>query len=64
MALTYKKTIPQIILRFALQSGILPLTGTTNSQHMHDDLNINDFALTVEEMQLIEEIASRNEQFD
>lgn len=54
----YHKTIPQIIFRFAVQLGILPLTGTTDSQHMTDDLYINDFELSDEEVQFIENIVN------
>ncbi|MBI2784817.1 MAG: aldo/keto reductase [Legionella longbeachae] len=57
LAVKYDKTIPQIIFRFANQIGILPLTGTTNQQHMDDDLNIYDFELSQEEIQYIENIA-------
>ncbi len=53
LAIKYNKTIPQITFRFALQIGILPLTGTTNPQHMQDDLAINDFELSEEEIQYI-----------
>ncbi|HAT9146594.1 aldo/keto reductase [Legionella pneumophila] len=56
LAVKYDKTIPQIIFRFANQVGILPLTGTTNQQHMDNDLNIYDFELTQEEIQYIENI--------
>lgn len=56
LAKRYNKTIPQIIFRFALHIGILPLTGTTNPQHMSDDLDINDFELSFEEIQYIENI--------
>ncbi|HBD7040389.1 TPA: aldo/keto reductase family protein [Legionella pneumophila] len=56
LAVKYDKTIPQIIFRFANQVGILPLTGTTNQQHMDNDLNIYDFEVTQEEIQYIENI--------
>lgn len=52
----YNKTIQQIVFRFALQIGILALTGTTDAQHMTDDLNIDDFELSSEDMQYIENI--------
>ncbi len=55
----YNKTIPQIIFRFAKQAGILPLTGTTNLQHMSDDLNTHDFELSSEEIQLITKIGHK-----
>ncbi|WP_242604437.1 aldo/keto reductase family protein [Legionella gresilensis] len=57
LAEKYNKTIPQIIFRFACQIGILPLTGTTSSKHMKDDLNNNDFDLSIDEIQNIENIA-------
>lgn len=44
------KTVPQVIFRFAIQMGILPLTGTTNKIHMQQDLKIFDFSLTDEEL--------------
>jgi diketogulonate reductase-like aldo/keto reductase len=53
----YSKTIPQITFRFAWHIGILPLTGTTNLQHMQNDLSINDFELTADEINHIENIA-------
>lgn len=56
LAVKYDKTIPQITFRFALQIGILPLTGTTDPQHMCADLNINDFELSPEEIQHLENI--------
>lgn len=58
LAKQYNKTIPQIVFRFASQIGILPLTGTTNPEHMSDDLNIDDFELSPEAMQLIENIVN------
>lgn len=53
----YTKTIPQIIFRFALQLGMLPLTGTTNQQHMLEDLQLDDFELTSDELKQIENIS-------
>jgi len=50
-------TIAQVIFRFAMQIGMLPLTGTTSEQHMKEDLESDRFALTTEELQGIEAIA-------
>jgi len=48
----------QVIFRFALQSGMLPLTGTTNEQHMTEDLDIlTTFKLSRDDLQKIESIA-------
>jgi len=48
--------LAQVVFRFAMQVGMLPLTGTTNPQHMKDDLQAEQFTLTAEDMQVIETI--------
>lgn len=50
IAYRYNKTTAQIIFRFANQIGIVPLTGTTNPEHMLQDLSIYDFELTQDEI--------------
>jgi len=47
---------PQIIFRFAMQIGMLPLTGTTSQQHMKEDLQAEQLTLSSEEIQRIETI--------
>jgi diketogulonate reductase-like aldo/keto reductase len=48
----------QVIFRFALQIGMLPVTGTTNEQHMKDDLAVlTKFELSTDDLQKIEFIA-------
>ena len=47
----------QVILRFAMQAGMAPLTGTTSPQHMREDLQVYGIELTREEVGLIESIA-------
>ena len=54
----YEKTIPQLVFRFSLQMGMLPLTGTTDEEHMKQDLDIFGFELTKDEVQILENIAS------
>jgi len=49
--------LAQVIFRFAMQVGMLPLTGTTSEQHMKEDLAVEQFSLTDEEIQRIETIA-------
>ncbi len=56
MARRYGRTVPQIVFRFALQLGMMPLTGTTNEQHMRDDLAIFDFRLENDDIQTIESL--------
>jgi len=50
-------TVAQVIFRFAMLIGMMPLTGTTNQQHMKEDLQAGQFTLTDEEVQRIETIA-------
>jgi diketogulonate reductase-like aldo/keto reductase len=47
----------QVIFRFAMQIGMLPLTGTTSQQHMKEDLQAEQLALSAEEIGRIETIA-------
>lgn len=47
----------QLVFRFALQVGMLPLTGTTNPVHMAEDLRVFDFELSPEDVVQIEKIA-------
>lgn len=47
----------QIIFRFAMQIGMLPLTGTTSQQHMKEDLQAEQFSLSTEELQRIATVA-------
>jgi diketogulonate reductase-like aldo/keto reductase len=50
IAAAHGKTVPQVVFRFALQLGMLPLTGTTSDAHMAQDLDVFDFALSEDEM--------------
>jgi len=56
IAQRFKTGVAQVIFRFAMQIGMLPLTGTTNPQHMKEDLQSDQFTLTAEDIQLIETI--------
>lgn len=49
--------VAQVIFRFAMQIGMLPLTGTTSQQHMKEDLQAEQFTLSADEVQRIETIA-------
>jgi diketogulonate reductase-like aldo/keto reductase len=53
------RTVSQIVFRFALDVGMMPLTGTTDSTHMREDLDIFDFRLDPEEIKQIETVGSR-----
>ena len=57
MAQRLGATTAQVIFRFAMQIGMLPLTGTTSQRHMKEDLQAEQLALSSEEVQRIETIA-------
>lgn len=50
LAEKYGKSVAQIILRWHIQSGNVVIPGSRNPQHIRDNFNIFDFALTEEEM--------------
>ena len=52
------RTPAQVVFRFARQVGMLPLTGTTSPQHMREDLSIEDFELSDNDLHTIETIAT------
>jgi len=56
MAARYGMGLAQLVFRFAMQIGMLPLTGTTDPQHMKEDLASDQFTLAPEDLQLIENI--------
>jgi diketogulonate reductase-like aldo/keto reductase len=49
MASKYQRTPVQVFFRYLTQIGIVPLTGTTSTSHMQEDLSIFDFELNSEE---------------
>lgn len=51
--------IAEVIFRFALDVGMIPLTGTTDADHMRSDLNVFDFRLDPGEVELIERLVER-----
>jgi diketogulonate reductase-like aldo/keto reductase len=53
------RTVTQIVFRFALEVGMIPLTGTTSAEHMRADLDAFDFTLSPEEVQRVERLLVR-----
>jgi diketogulonate reductase-like aldo/keto reductase len=49
--------LAQLVFRFAMQIGMLPLTGTTNPQHMKEDLASEQFTLSAQDLQFMETVA-------
>jgi diketogulonate reductase-like aldo/keto reductase len=48
------RTVSQVVFRFALDAGMIALTGTTSAEHMREDLAALDFHLEPEEIEQIE----------
>jgi diketogulonate reductase-like aldo/keto reductase len=57
LAKAANSTPAQIIFSFARSIGILPLTGTSNAEHMKQDLNSRDLTLSTEAIGSIESIS-------
>jgi len=56
LAVKYQAGLTQIVFRFSQQIGMLPLTGTTNPDHMKEDLQCERFTLSPDELAVIETI--------
>ena len=59
IAKRHDRTVSQIVFRFGLDIGILPLTGTTDADHMRVDLDVLNFRLEPDEVEQIEHLAVR-----
>jgi diketogulonate reductase-like aldo/keto reductase len=54
IAKRHGRTVSQIVFRFAIDVGMIPLTGTTDAGHMREDLEVADFNLEPAENERIE----------
>ncbi len=50
LAYKYKKSIPQIILRWNIEQGVIPIPKSGNSVRLQENINIFDFELTHEDI--------------
>ena len=51
------RSLPELVFRFALEVGMLPLTGTSRLEHMRLDLGCLAFELDPEHVRTIERVA-------
>lgn len=63
IAETHGKTIPQVILRWDLQRGVVVIPGSGNPDHIRENISIFDFVLSQEEMETIASL-ERKEKHD
>ena len=63
IAQSHGVTSAQVILRWNLQKGVVVIPGSSNPEHIRENLDLFDFELTDDEMQLINAL-DRNEKHD
>jgi diketogulonate reductase-like aldo/keto reductase len=59
VAQRHRRSPSQIVFRFALDAGMMLLTGTTSAEHMQADLEVLDFRLDSQEFEHIERLVER-----
>ena len=59
----YNKTVAQVILRWLIQRGIVVLAKSTRKSRMEENINIFDFELSEQEMQIIAELDKKESSF-
>lgn len=52
----YGKSVTQVVLRWHIQNGIIPLVRTLNTAHQKENLDIFDFELTDGEMKAMDAV--------
>lgn len=60
IAQRYEKSIPQIILRWGLQLGVLPIPKASHVARQKNNLAVFDFELADEDMRLINQLTKEN----
>ena len=63
LAEKYQKTSAQIILRWQLQAGFIAIPGSSNPEHIAENYDIFNFALTAEELNQIAQL-NRGERYE
>jgi diketogulonate reductase-like aldo/keto reductase len=59
----HNRSSAQVILRWNLQRGVVAIPGSSNSDHIKENISLFDFELTDEEMNAIAAL-DRNEKHD
>lgn len=50
----YSKSTAQILIRYSLQKGWTPIVKATSQAHLHDNAQVNDFAISQEDMEIMD----------
>ncbi len=59
----YNRPISQIVLRWFLQNGIVPLPKSITKERIMENISVYDFELSQDDMKIIDEITGEGEQF-
>ena len=59
----YGKSIAQVILRWLVQRGIVPLAKSVKKERMQENINIFDFELSDEDMAVIAKMDKKESSF-
>ena len=59
----YNRPISQIVLRWFLQKGIVPLPKSVTKERIKENLNVYDFEIDEQDIKKIDEITGEDEQF-
>lgn len=54
IAKKYGKTVPQVILRYIIQLGAIPIPKSVNKRRIEENINVFDFKLSVEDMAVLD----------
>lgn len=53
ICLKYKKTVAQIVLRYDVQRGLIPIPKSSSRERLQQNIDIFDFGLSAEEMKML-----------
>jgi len=59
IAARYGRSVSQVMFRFALDAGRIPLTGKSQSEHMQADLRVFEFQLETADIERIENLIAK-----
>lgn len=62
IAKEYGKSVPQVIVRWVIQQGLVAIVKSENAQHIKDNIEVFDFCLTDSQMRSIDAL-NRNQSF-
>lgn len=61
LAEKYKKTIAQILLRWHIQRGVIPIPKSSNNARIKENIDVFDFELSIEDMNAISSLSEGDE---